>query len=192
MPNDPLKQFHDWLADAKARELAEPTAMSLATVQANGQPSVRKVLLKHADANGFVFYTNTRSPKGEHLAHTPFAELCFYWNPPGRQIRVHGAVEPVGDAEADTYFASRPYQSQLGAWASQQSQPLESQAALVRAAAAVALKHPLKVPRPPHWSGYRVVPAWIEFWEEKPFRLHDRFRWERTADGEWAAQRLFP
>lgn len=192
MPNDPLKQFHDWLADAKARELAEPTAMSLATVQANGQPSVRKVLLKHADANGFVFYTNTRSPKGEHLARTPFAELCFYWNPPGRQIRVHGAVEPVSDTEADTYFASRPYQSQLGAWASQQSQPLESQSALVKAAAAVALKHPLKVPRPPHWSGYRVVPAWIEFWEEKPFRLHDRFRWERTADGDWAEQRLFP
>lgn len=192
MEKDPLTLFHAWLDDAKTRSLPEPTAMSLATVDANGQPSVRQVLLKQADADGFVFYTNTRSPKGRHLAGSPFAELCFYWNPPGRQVRVHGAVQPVSTAEADTYFASRPYQSQLGAWASQQSQPLASQTALIKAASAIALKHPVKVPRPPHWSGYRVVPQWIEFWEEKPFRLHDRFRWERTADGTWTAQRLFP
>lgn len=166
--------------------------MSLATVDAEGRPAVRMVLLKGADEAGFVFYTNLKSDKGQQLAQNPVAELCFYWNPPGRQVRVHGAVEPVTDAEADAYFASRPYKSQLGAWASQQSQPLESQAILIKAAAAVALKHPLNVPRPPHWSGYRVAPEWIEFWEEKPFRLHDRFRWEYRAEGAWSSQRLFP
>ncbi len=189
---DPITRFQRWLQDAKNSRQPEPTATSLATVDEAGRPSVRMVLLKQADAAGFVFYTNTRSPKGFHLAQTAVAELCFYWNPPGRQVRVHGEVEPVSESEADAYFASRAYQSQVGAWASQQSQPLSSRAALVKAAAAVALKYPRKVPRPPHWSGYRVVPQWIEFWEEKPFRLHDRIRCERTEDGTWSEQRLFP
>lgn len=189
---EPLPQFQAWLRDAHDRRLAEPTAMSLATVDPQGQPAVRMVLLKHADEAGFVFYTNLESDKGRQLAASPFAELCFYWNPPGRQVRVHGGVEPVTAEEADAYFASRAYKSRIGAWASQQSRPLESQTKLAAAVARVAIKHPHHVPRPPHWSGFRVVPQWIEFWEERPFRLHDRFRWERTADGAWVAQRLFP
>ena len=166
--------------------------MSLATVDAKGHPAVRMVLLKHADEAGFVFYTNLESDKGQQLAQTPVAELCFYWNPPGRQVRVHGAVEPVTDAEADTYFASRAYKSRIGAWASQQSRPLDSQSTLAAAVAKVAIKHPLTVPRPPHWSGFRVVPEWIELWEEKAFRLHDRIRYQRLDNGSWSSQRLYP
>jgi len=192
MVTDPLALFHDWLNNAQSRQLAEPTAMALATVDAVGQPAVRMVLLKHADEAGFVFYTNLESDKGHQLIGSPFAELCFYWNPPGRQVRVHGPVEPVSAAEADAYFASRAYKSKLGAWASQQSRPLANQATLAKAVAKVALHHPLNVPRPPHWSGFRLVPQWIELWEEKPFRLHDRFRYERSADGSWKSQRLFP
>jgi pyridoxamine 5'-phosphate oxidase len=190
--NDPIAQFQSWLDDARQRKLAEPTAMSLATVDAAGQPAVRMVLLKHADADGFVFYTNLESDKGRQLIASPFAELCFYWNPPARQVRVHGEVEPVSTEEADAYFASRAYKSRLGAWASQQSRPLDSQTTLAKAVAKVALKHPRNVPRPPHWSGFRVVPQWIELWEEKPFRLHDRLRYERDTNGSWQAQRLYP
>jgi pyridoxamine 5'-phosphate oxidase len=150
------------------------------------------VLLKEATSHGFVFYTNTQSPKGEQLHHSPWAELCFYWNPPGRQVRVHGRVESVSEAEADHYFASRPYRSQVGAWASQQSRPLASQAKLMAEAATTALKYAQRVPRPPHWSGFRVVPDWIEFWEERAYRLHDRVRYSRSDDGTWADQRLYP
>jgi len=188
----PLSRFHAWLQDAVDQKLAEPTAMSVATVDGSGQPAVRMVLLKHADEEGFVFYTNRESDKGQQLGENPAAELCFYWKPPGRQVRVHGTVETVSGKEADAYFASRPYKSQVGAWASQQSRPLDRQATLVAAAAKVALKHPRRVPRPPHWGGYRVVPSWIEFWEERPFRLHDRIRCERHADGSWVEQRLYP
>ncbi len=188
----PLLLFQSWLQDAHDRGLPEPTAMSLATVDAAGQPAVRMVLLKHADEAGFVFYTNLESNKGRQLKVAPFAELCFYWNPPGRQVRVHGKVEAVSKAEADAYFTSRAYKSRIGAWASQQSRPLDGQSTLAAAVAKVALKYPRTVPRPPHWSGFRVVPEWIELWEEKAYRLHDRIRYERETDGSWTAQRLYP
>jgi pyridoxamine 5'-phosphate oxidase len=189
---DPLATFHRWLADAHSAGLSEPTAMALATADAAGHPSVRMVLLKHADERGFVFYTNLESDKGRELAERPQAELCFYWKPPGRQVRVRGPVERVSEAEADDYFASRAYLSRIGAWASRQSRPLPAYAALERAVAATLLRYPGgRVPRPPHWSGFRVVPVSIELWEEKPYRLHQRVRYTRTAAG-WEAQPLFP
>lgn len=191
--SDPLQTFHAWLADACQQRLPEPTAMALATVDETGLPSVRMVLLKQADERGFVFYTNLESDKGHHLAATPFAELCFYWNPPGRQVRVRGPVAPVGSDEADTYFDSRPYTSRLGAWASQQSRPLPRYAALQRGVAAAAVRFATgRVPRPPHWSGFRVSPESIELWEEKPYRLHERVRYTRSAGGVWTATPLYP
>lgn len=191
---DPVAVFQSWLDEARAAEVREPTAMSLATVDAAGAPAVRMVLLKHADERGFVFYTNLESDKGHQLATNARAELCFHWAALEKQVRVHGPVEPVSAEEADAYFASRAYKSRLGAWASQQSRPLDSQATLLKAVAGTALKYPLKVPRPPHWSGFRVVPDWIELWSAGEFRLHDRVRYTRdaTAPGGWAPQRLFP
>ena len=191
---DPLQVFLSWLEEARAAAVREPTAMALATVDATGAPAVRMVLLKHADERGFVFYTNLESDKGLQLASRARAELCFHWAALEKQVRVHGPVEPVSEAEADAYFASRAYKSRLGAWASQQSRPLDSQATLLKAVAGVALKHPLKVPRPPHWSGFRVVPDWIELWSAGEFRLHDRVRYFRdaAADGGWRARRLYP
>ena len=192
MSADPLTRFHAWLADARDRGLTEPTAMSLATVDADGAPGVRKVLLKHADERGFVFYTNLNSPKAEALRAHPRAELCFYWNPPGRQVRVHGPVSPVTPEEADAYFASRPYLSRVGAWASEQSRPLPDALALPRRVASFSAKFVgEQVPRPPHWSGFRLSPDWIEFWEEKPWRMHERVRHHRTAEG-WTATPLYP
>jgi pyridoxamine 5'-phosphate oxidase len=191
--NDPVATFQRWLSDAQAAALPEPTAMSLATADENGRPAVRMVLLKHADADGFVFYTNLESDKGRHLAARPYAELGFFWNPPGRQVRVSGPVQHVTAAEADAYFATRDYRSRLGAWASQQSRPLPRFAALERAAAAVAVRYPSgNVPRPPHWSGFRVVPEEIELWEEKPFRLHERVRYLRHGPYGWSAEPLYP
>jgi pyridoxamine 5'-phosphate oxidase len=190
---EPLHRFHAWLADARARGLPEPTAMALATADAAGTPSVRMVLLKHADAAGFVFYTNLESEKGRALHERPRAELCFYWNPPGRQVRVSGPVEPVSAAEADRYFASRPYLSRIGAWASEQSRALPRFLALERRVAEFSLRWPTgEVPRPPHWSGFRVVPERIEFWAEKPFRLHERTRFHRTPEGGWTETPLYP
>jgi pyridoxamine 5'-phosphate oxidase len=189
---DPLACFHAWLADARARKLPEPTAMALATADAAGAPAVRMVLLKHADAQGFVFYTNLQSPKAADLLARPEAELCFYWNPPGRQVRIHGTITAVSETEADAYFASRPFLSRLGAWASDQSRPLPGPLEIPRRVAALALRHASgKVPRPPHWGGFRLAPDWIELWEEKPFRLHDRVRHHRTPEG-WSATPLFP
>ena len=190
-PHDPLPRFHAWLADARARKLPEPAAMALATVSADGSPSVRMVLLKHADAAGFVFYTNLESPKASALRARPEAELCFYWNPPGRQVRIHGAVTPVSAAEADAYFASRPYLSRVGAWASQQSRPLPSALALPARVAEFTLRYAASVPRPAHWSGFRLVPASVEFWEEKPYRLHERVLHRRTSAG-WTATPIYP
>ncbi len=190
-PHDPLPRFLAWLADARARKLPEPTAMALATVSADGAPSVRMVLLKHADADGFVFYTNLESPKAADLRARREAELCFYWNPPGRQVRIHGSVAPVSDTDADAYFASRPYLSRVGAWASEQSRPLPNLLALPARVAEFTLRFATSVPRPPHWSGFRLAPTSVEFWEEKPYRLHERVVHRRTHSG-WTATPLYP
>ena len=188
---DPVREFGVWLDAAKKSDLEEPTAMALATSDATGAPSVRMVLLKGADERGFVFYTNLESPKASDLGANPRAELCFFW-PPNRQIRVRGSVGPVGPEEADAYFATRPRVSQLGAWASRQSRPLGGYAELERAVAAFAIRFGVSaVPRPPHWSGFRLVPSQIEFWEQRPFRLHHRVRYTRTEQG-WDEQPIFP
>lgn len=189
---DPITQFGEWFAIAARAGVPEPTAMAVATASADGMPNVRMLLLKGYDQRGFVFYTNLRSPKATELTANPRAALCFYWNQIGRQVRVAGPVERVTDAEADTYFASRPRLSQLGAWASHQSQPMADSFELERNCAATALRFGLgAVPRPPGWSGYRVAPETIEFWQEKPFRLHERIRFTRAGAG-WNAQRIFP
>jgi pyridoxamine 5'-phosphate oxidase len=189
---DPFTQFNAWLEEAKRCGLEEPTAMALATADAQGRPAVRMVLLKHADERGFVFYTNLESAKAADLRANPRASLCFYWNPLGRQVCISGRVEPVSAAEADAYFATRPRLSQIGAWASQQSRPMTGYFELEQACAAVALRYPLgAVPRPPYWSGYRVVPEYIEFWKQKPFRRHERIRFTRE-DGGWKSQWLYP
>jgi pyridoxamine 5'-phosphate oxidase len=190
--NDPIPLFHSWLEEAKAAGLREPTAMSLATVDAAGDPDARMLLLKGADARGFVFYTNLESPKAQALQARPRAALCFYWMPLGKQVRVRGRVEPVSEAEADAYFASRPRLSQLGAWASKQSRPMAGYFELEAEVAKAALRFGIgKVPRPPHWSGFRLVPEQIEFWTEKPFRRHERILYTRAGD-DWRTQWLYP
>ncbi len=190
---DPLETFHEWLDDASRRGVLEPNAMALATVDAEGNPAVRMVLLKHADQDGFVFYTNLESPKADALTAHPRAALCFYWNPPGRQVRIEGRVEPVADEEADAYFATRPYLSRIGAWSSKQSKPLKTPAELERAVAANMVRFPRgRVPRPAHWSGFRVVPDSIELWQEKPFRMHERTRYEAKDAGGWQKAALYP
>jgi len=189
---DPIARFHEWFAEARAAEPHDPTAMSLATVGADGRPSVRMVLLKHADNRGFVFYTNLQSPKSTALEANPFAALCIHWPKLERQVRVDGPVEPVAPDEADAYFATRPRLSQLGAWASRQSQPMAGRFELERAVALAAARFPIgAVPRPPHWSGWRVVPRQIEFWQQRAFRHHDRQRFTRDGD-VWRDQWLFP
>lgn len=190
--DDPLARFSEWFEEAKAKEPNDPTAMSLATATADGRPSVRMVLLKGFDERGFVFYTNFESRKGEQLLDNPNAALCFHWKSIRRQIRVEGPVLVVSEAEADAYYASRPRDSQIGAWASRQSRPLEGRFELEKRVAQFAAKYALgKVPRPPHWSGFRVAPQRIEFWQDGRFRLHDRWVYIRQADG-WDSQRLFP
>jgi pyridoxamine 5'-phosphate oxidase len=191
---DPFRQFERWLADAVAAEVKEPNAMTLATVDADGLPNARMVLLKGCDERGFVFYTNLGSVKGQELAEAPKAALTFYWKSLQRQVRVRGEVEPVSAAEADAYFASRPRTAQIGAWASKQSTALESRLAFEKAVAIHTAKFGVgAVPRPPHWSGYRVVPQEIEFWHERPFRLHDRIRFRREHPGaRWSKTRLYP
>ena len=189
---NPIERFHEWLADAVRVGMHEPTAMALATVDAEGLPNVRMVLLKHADDEGFVFYTNLESPKADELRTHPNAALCFYWRELKRQVRIHGPVTPVTADEADAYFETRPRLSQIGAWASRQSRPLPNVLALEQACAGVALEYPVgPLPRPPFWSGFRVAAQQIEFWSEKPFRRHERILYIR--DGEtWKSQRLFP
>ncbi len=189
---DPWALFRQWLAEAEAVEPEDPNAMALATADADGLPDVRIVLLKGVDERGFVFYTNTLSTKGRELAANPQAALVLHWKSLRRQVRARGPVAPVSTEEADAYFASRHRDSRIGAWASRQSQPLESRAALEAAVAEVAARHPEgEVPRPPHWSGYRIDPVSIEFWQDGAYRLHDRVRFTR-ADGAWAGTRLFP
>jgi len=190
--DEPIERFAAWLAEAEAREPDNPSAMSVATVDADGRPSLRMVLLRGFDARGFVFYTNLESRKGRELRERPYAALCFHWKSLERQVRVEGRVEAVGAEEADAYFASRPKDSQIGAWASKQSQPLTARFELESRVAKYGLLYGIgKVPRPPFWSGYRVLPDAIEFWEERPFRLHDRTLYRRSEDG-WTTSRLFP
>jgi pyridoxamine 5'-phosphate oxidase len=189
---DPFHVFGKWFDEATAREPADPTAMTLATSSPDGVPTARMVLLKGTDSRGFIFYSNARSRKGENLAANPRAALVFYWPALGRQVRIEGQVEPVGDAEADAYFASRPRISKLGAWASDQSRPLADNATLERRVAEMDARFPGDdIPRPPHWRGWRVVPERIEFWRDMPYRLHERTLFTRAGDG-WTACKLFP
>src|SRR5688572_11244796 len=189
----PFVLFAEWFAAATASEPNDPNAMALATVDAAGMPDVRMVLLKGFDEAGFVFYTNLESRKGEQLAALPKAALCFHWKSLRRQVRVRGSVEPVEVAEADAYFTTRPRLSRIGAWASRQSRPLESRFALEKAVALYTARFAAgAIPRPPHWSGFRIVPQEIEFWRDGAFRLHDRLRFTRETAGSWSATTLFP
>lgn len=189
---DPIEVFEEWLAEAEASEPNDPTAMSLATVDEAGNPSVRMVLLKGVDRRGFVFYTNFESRKGRELIAQPRAALGFHWKSLRRQVRIEGPVEPVSDAEADAYFASRARVSQIGAMASDQSRPLDSRATLEARVAEIEARYAGQpIPRPPHWAGFRVVPTAIEFWKDGAFRLHDRIRFER-AGMDWRTERLYP
>src|SRR5262249_18912721 len=190
----PLDLFAAWFDDATRAEPSDPTAMALATVDADGLPNVRMVLLKGLDERGFVFYTNTESPKGRELAAAPKAAAAFHWKSLKRQVRLRGMVERVSDAEADAYFATRPRGSQIGAWASKQSTPLEERFALEKAVAFFAAKYAVgAVPRPPFWRGYGIVPLAIEFWHDRPFRLHERVEFRRPhPDAPWQRTRLYP
>ncbi len=189
---EPFARFADWYRQAIESEASEPNAMALATIAGDGQPSLRMVLLKEADERGFVFYTNFESRKGMQILETRRAALCLHWKSLRRQVRIEGMVENVGDDEADAYFASRDRSSQIGAWASKQSRKLESRFELEKQVALHAAKFGLgAVPRPPYWSGFRVVPELIEFWENRPFRLHDRLVYHRAGDG-WNTEKLYP
>jgi pyridoxamine 5'-phosphate oxidase len=192
--DDPFGLFAEWLAEAEASEPNDASAMSLATVDSDGLPDVRMVLLKGCDERGFVFYTNFESAKGRELLGQPKAALCFHWKSLRRQVRVRGDVETVSDEEADAYFASRPRDSRIGAWASKQSRPLESRFALEKAVAKFAARYGIGVvPRPPVWSGFRIKPLSIEFWHDRPFRLHERVQFSRDRAGApWGKTRLYP
>ncbi len=190
--SEPIGLVIDWLADARAHEVNDPNAMSLSTVDGDGMPDGRMVLLKDVDARGFTFYSNAESAKGAQLAERPVAALLFHWKSLRRQVRVRGVVEPVTAAEADAYFASRARESRIGAWASDQSRPLASRADLEAAVERETARFgDGEVPRPPHWTGWRVVPTSVEFWRDRPFRLHDRLRFDRVGDG-WKKTRLQP
>jgi pyridoxamine 5'-phosphate oxidase len=190
--NEPWQLFESWMDEAQRAEPNDPNAMALATVDPDGLPNVRMVLLKGIDAGGFVFYTNTQSNKGRELLGTPKAALVLHWKSLRRQVRARGTVTLVTDAEADAYFQSRPRDSRIGAWASQQSRPLESRFALEKAVAANTAKFAIgEVPRPPYWTGFRIAPVSMEFWQDRPFRLHDRVLFNRMADG-WRKERLYP
>jgi pyridoxamine 5'-phosphate oxidase len=192
--DEPLRLFAAWFDEARASEPADPNAMTLATIGEDGFPNARIVLLKGVDDRGFVFYTNTESRKGRELDGNPKAALVFLWKSLKRQVRVRGPVERVTPEEADAYFATRPKLAQIGAWASQQSRPLESRLAFEKAVALYTAKHAIgAVPRPPHWSGYRIVPLGLEFWHDRPYRLHDRIEFRRDAFGApWTKTRLYP
>jgi len=192
-PADPFPLFNRWFGDAEAHEINDPNAMSLATVDEAGLPNVRVVLLKGHDARGFVFYTNLESQKGQEIEAHAQAALNFHWKSLRRQIRLRGHLEAVSDQEADDYYHSRPRQSQLGAWASEQSRPVENRMALEHAFKEIENKYKNEeiIPRPPHWSGRRLVPSMIEFWEDGAHRLHNRVRYQRDGSA-WTVQRLYP
>jgi pyridoxamine 5'-phosphate oxidase len=189
---EPFDLFGAWLADATKSEPNDPNALALATVDADGMPDVRMVLLKGFDRQGFVFYTNFESAKGKEILGSMKAAMCFHWKSLRRQVRVRGPVEIVSDAEADAYYATRPRGSRIGAWASKQSRELESRFALEKAVAEYTARYPIgDIPRPAHWSGFRIIPQQIEFWHDRPFRLHDRVVFTRSGDG-WEKTRLYP
>lgn len=189
---DPLKQFEQWMQQALQAQLPEPNAMTLATVGADGRPSTRIVLIKGFDARGIVWYTNYDSRKGRELAHIPMAALQFHWVELERVVRIEGRVEKTGDDESDAYFATRPLDSRIGAWASPQSQVIDSRAVLVANAAKFGAQYLLNPPRPPHWGGYRLVPDRWEFWQGRKSRLHDRLRYRPDDRGGWVRERLAP
>ena len=192
--SDPFDLFGTWLREAKEREINDANAMALATSDNMGLPDVRMVLLKDFDSQGFVFYTNLESYKGQQLGENPQAALCFHWKSLRRQVRVRGAITSVSQEEADAYFASRARDSRIGAWASAQSRPLEDRFALEKNVASYALKFGIgEVPRPAFWSGFRLVPTRIEFWRDRPFRLHDRLEFMRgDATAPWSTSKLYP
>ena len=190
--NEPYSLFEAWLAEAAKSEPNDPNGMALATVDQDGLPNIRIVLLKGHDERGFVFYTNFESAKGREILASMKAGLLFHWKSLRRQVRIRGIVEVVTDAEADEYYASRPRLSRIGAWASKQSRPLESRFALEKAVAEFTARHPIgEIPRPAHWSGFRIKPVEIEFWKDGAFRLHDRIKFE-AIDGGWNKTRLYP
>jgi pyridoxamine 5'-phosphate oxidase len=191
---EPFDLFGEWLADATKTEPNDPNAVALATVDSDGLPDVRMVLLKGFDNQGFVFYTNFESMKGQEILGSMKAAMCFHWKSLRRQVRIRGPVEIVSNEEADAYYATRPRGSRIGAWASKQSRPLESRFALEKAVAEYTARYAIgEIPRPDHWSGFRIRPTSIEFWHDRPFRLHDRVVFSRdTIEGDWGKTRLYP
>ncbi len=191
---EPFALFGQWFEEAARKEINDPNAMVVATVDADGLPDARMVLLKEWSADGFVFYTNAESAKGRQLAANMKAAALFHWKSLRRQVRLRGPVVEVSAAESDAYYASRPRDSRIGAWASQQSRPLESRFALEKAVASYAAKYAIgEIPRPPYWKGFRIMPVAMEFWQDRPFRLHDRVRFFRDGPGEdWRKERLYP
>lgn len=189
---DPMALFTRWMDDAKASELNDSNAMSLATCTHDGRPSVRIVLLKRSNENGFAFYTNGDSRKGHELRDNQYAALCLHWKSRQRQVRIEGTISELPSDDVDAYFKRRHRMSQIGAWASQQSRPLESREELLKRTAEFEAKFPGDVPRPPYWTGFNVKPASIEFWQEQEYRLHDRFIFRAEPDGSWSKQRLYP
>lgn len=190
---NPFTLFHAWLKEAEKSEPNDFNAMSIATVDGEGRPNVRMVLLKDAADGTFVFYTNYESAKGVELIGRPYAALCFHWKSLGKQVRVRGTVEKTSAADSDAYFATRPKDSQIGCWASAQSRAVETRWAFEKEIAKYAAQYALsKVPRPPYWGGFRITPFEIEFWRNRPFRLHDRLVYRREASGPWRTERLYP